>query len=434
MRKRKKLYALIAVFAVLCTACGQGKATSMRLTKTEGSVGISDSDGKDLQAVSDMGLYSGYHVDTEEKSYAWINLDSVKLAKMDVTSEVEIQKDGKNLELVVNSGSVFFNITEPLADDETLNIRTSTMSVGIRGTCGWVETSSNTIYVLEGTVECIDESGNSAKVSRGQKATAADGVEVEQMELSDIPDFVLQEERPTDGFGGNTHFVSWEESGLEDHVMEWKDEYLEAQMRGITGIYEGDIMLSDVWELTELRIWNQQGMEDISALGELTNLTSLGLRGDKLEDISALSSLVNLTFLDLNDNKITDISPLKGLVNLTVLDLGDNYELTDISALSGLTNLTGLSLFYNHKIEDISALSSLTNMAELDLFNTDISDISVLSNMTNLVSLNLGGCSNVSDISALGNLVNLTDLNLSFTDVTDFSPLDNLPKVDRTYY
>lgn len=434
MKNWKILCALTAALAVLCTACGQGKATAMRLTKTEGKVGILDSDGKDLQAVSDMGLYSGYHIDTEEESYAWINLDNVKLAKMDVTSQVEIQKDGKNLELVVNSGSVFFNITEPLADDETLNIRTSTMSIGIRGTCGWVEASNNTIYVLEGTVECMDESGNTAKVTRGQKATVADSVEVEQMELSDIPDFVLQEERPADGFGGNPHFVSWEDSGLEDHVMEWNDEYLEAWMRSITRIYEGDIMLSDVWELTELSIWNQPSMENISALGELTNLTSLSLYGNKLEDISPLSSLVNLTSLNLRDNRITDISPLKKLINLTVLDLGLNYDLRDINALSGLTNLTSLSLFYDHNIDDISALSGLTHMAELDLFNTNISDLGALSNMTNLVSLNLGGCGNVSDISALRNLVNLTDLNLNFTNVTDFSPLDNLPKVDRTYY
>lgn len=411
MRNRKRLCALIVIFAVLCTACGKGRATTMRLTKTEGDVGISDSDGNDLQAVSDMRLYSGYQIDTEKESYAWINLDNVKLTKMDVTSEVEIQKDGKDLELVVSSGRVFFNITKPLADDETLNIRTSTMSIGIRGTCGWISASSNTIYVLEGTVECVDESGNCAKVSRGQKATVAGSVDVERMELSDIPDFVLREERPADGFGGNTHFVSWEDSGLKDHVMEWNDKYLEEQMRGITKIYEGDIMLSDVWELTKLRILNQQGMENIIALGELTNLTYLELNGNQLEDISPLSRLVNLTYLDLGFNRITDLGPLKGLVNLTWLDLGNNYNLTDLSALSGLTN-----------------------MAELDLFNTNISDISVLSNMTNLVSLNLGGCDNVTDISPLRNLVNLSYLNLAFTNVTDFSPLDDLPYIDSSRY
>ena len=39
-----------------------------------------------------MGLYSGYRVDTREDSYAWIDLDSVKLTKMDEGTEVEILK------------------------------------------------------------------------------------------------------------------------------------------------------------------------------------------------------------------------------------------------------------------------------------------------------------------------------------------------------
>lgn len=50
------------------------------------------------------------------------------------------------------------------------------------------------------------------------------------------------------------YFVPWEEAGLEDHVMDWQDENLEAAMREITGIADGDIMLSDVWEITELDI------------------------------------------------------------------------------------------------------------------------------------------------------------------------------------
>lgn len=48
-------------------------------------------------------------------------------------------------------------------------------------------------------------------------------------------------------------FVSWEEAGLTDHVMDWQDEALEAAMQNITMI-DGDIMLSDVWELTALNL------------------------------------------------------------------------------------------------------------------------------------------------------------------------------------
>ena len=57
---------------------------------------------------------------------------------MDADSQAEIQKNGKDLEILVNTGSVFFHVTEPLEEDETMTIRTSSMMVGIRGTCGWV--------------------------------------------------------------------------------------------------------------------------------------------------------------------------------------------------------------------------------------------------------------------------------------------------------
>ena len=62
----------------------------------------------------------------------------MKLAKLDQDSEIAITKEGKEMEIEVKSGSLFFNATEPLADDKSMNIRTSTMIVGIRGTCGWV--------------------------------------------------------------------------------------------------------------------------------------------------------------------------------------------------------------------------------------------------------------------------------------------------------
>ena len=58
----------------------------------------------------------------------------MKLTKLDQNSEIAIQKEGKALEIEVKSGSLFFNITEPLADDETMNIRASTMLVGILNT------------------------------------------------------------------------------------------------------------------------------------------------------------------------------------------------------------------------------------------------------------------------------------------------------------
>ena len=58
---------------------------------------------------------------------------------MDTDSHIGIQKDNKHLEILVRSGGLYFHVTEPLEEDETMNIRTSNMMAGIRGTCGWIQ-------------------------------------------------------------------------------------------------------------------------------------------------------------------------------------------------------------------------------------------------------------------------------------------------------
>ena len=130
-------------------------ATNMRLTKTEGTVTITNSSGRGVSILKNLLLRSGYRIQTEKSSYAWISLDGTKLVKTDAVSDVEIRKSGKKLEVLVNEGSLFFDVTEPLKDDESLNIRTSTLVAGIRGTCGIVKTvdeNTSRLSVLEGTV------------------------------------------------------------------------------------------------------------------------------------------------------------------------------------------------------------------------------------------------------------------------------------------
>lgn len=64
---------------------------------------------------------------------------------------------GDALDLLAHSGNLFFNVTEPLAKDETMNICTATMVAGIRGTSGWVEAvdgQETQMCVLDGSVQC----------------------------------------------------------------------------------------------------------------------------------------------------------------------------------------------------------------------------------------------------------------------------------------
>lgn len=204
--------ALVALIALSCAVPALGEtAATIKMAKTEGTVTVSNSSGKDLTVRDSMRLYNGNQIATSLKSYAWMDLDDTKLCKEDASSKVELRKSGSKLEVLVKAGSVFFNVTEDLNDDETLNIRTSTMVAGIRGTSGWVRVLgpwSSEIHVLEGTVVCdvADPNTNKKKdvtVSSGEAAVltvdpSAQGegrctVTKEQFAPGDIEGYVLKE-------------------------------------------------------------------------------------------------------------------------------------------------------------------------------------------------------------------------------------------------
>lgn len=206
-RKNNSVFLLFLVFVLLLPACGSKEtAATMHLVRTEGAVSVNDTDGASVALIENLGLYSGYGVATQAASYGWIDLDEAKLAKMDEDSEVEIVKSDKLLELCVQSGGLFFNVTEPLTEDETMNIRTSTMLVGIRGTCGWVYVEDDSlmhVYLLRGKVECSVLGGDSnalasEMLTAGQVArmTLSEGtasIVVEDFSEQDIPAFVMTE-------------------------------------------------------------------------------------------------------------------------------------------------------------------------------------------------------------------------------------------------
>lgn len=465
----KRGVALLLGAALLFGSCGSdASASAMRLMRREGQVNVSDDAGAEVEPQDNLNLYSGYEVGTRRESFAWINLDDVKLTKMDQESEISIQKDGKKLEIEVRSGSLFFNVTEPLEDDETMDIRTSTIAVGIRGTCGWV--AEDAVALLEGTVT-VTAGEQSVTISAGQMAVMGpEGtLEVKKLSAEDIPAFVQEEiaddeklqeavraiqdgtlTGPDDGSGANAGgdgtegqnssatsepvFIPWAEAGLEDHVMDWKDEALAAAMAEETGITDREIMLSDVWEMRSFTPSNHgvevaKNISDISALGELINLTDLVISSDNISDISVLASLTNMTQLRLNSSNISDISVLAGLTNLTYLSL-DNCNISDISPLAGLTNLNYYLSLLGNNISDISALAGLTDLTTLRLSRNNISDISALAGLTNLTDLELNN-NNISDISALSEMTNLTNLLLGNNDIGDISALAGLTNLTR---
>jgi len=153
------LLALLFALSLLpmgALAANSAKATTLRLSSSTGTVSVTNASGKKVSVSKGMRLYSGYTTATGKGSNAYITLDSAKAAKLDASSKAGIRQSGNKLELYLASGKLFFNVKQPLASNASMNIRTSTMVAGIRGTMGWVTPTE--ICILEGqvTLTCIN--------------------------------------------------------------------------------------------------------------------------------------------------------------------------------------------------------------------------------------------------------------------------------------
>lgn len=149
------------------------RATTMKLEKTEGTVSLKTQNGTARRITSGMRLYNGNTLETKAKSHAYVSLDSAKAVKLDQSTQATLRQNGKELELLVKSGKLFFNVSQPLTEKESMNVRTSTMVTGIRGTCGIVEHVTSTtskLYLLEGKVT-LGSGENATTIQGGQTAT-----------------------------------------------------------------------------------------------------------------------------------------------------------------------------------------------------------------------------------------------------------------------
>lgn len=95
--------------------------------------------------------------------------------------------------------------------------------------------------------------GCSAGRNQGEAENETSGMEVREDQPNTLSENIGQNEpsdsdQPQNLSEQEYAFVSWEDAGLEDHVMDWQDKNLEAAMKEAVGIQERDIMLSDVCE------------------------------------------------------------------------------------------------------------------------------------------------------------------------------------------
>lgn len=141
----KKLFAYILIGAFLLQAIVPGieaaaassTAITIKLLKKEGSnIKITNASGKSISVKDGMRIYNGYTIETKKKSYVYLSLDNSKAVKLDQNTKVKIVKKGSKNEISLVNGELFFNVSQKLKSNEKMTVKTSNISMGIRGTSG----------------------------------------------------------------------------------------------------------------------------------------------------------------------------------------------------------------------------------------------------------------------------------------------------------
>lgn len=139
-------------------------ADEMRLQGYAGNISLKNQN-EEKPVVLGSRLVTGDHIETLVESNAHVVLDKAKILRVNETSQIEIAQEGKHLDIHLKMGTVFFNVTSALTEDESLEFHTNNVVTGVRGTSGIIHFESNEslemtqIVVLTGSVTGETESG-----------------------------------------------------------------------------------------------------------------------------------------------------------------------------------------------------------------------------------------------------------------------------------
>ncbi|MBO4884279.1 MAG: FecR domain-containing protein, partial [Clostridia bacterium] len=164
------VFAMILALAFCAPAQAETyEAKTMRLLHYQGSVEIFNPSGESRFVMENVRFSSGEVMQTGADGLASVGLDETKIVTLDADSRVEFIQEADHFRLNLLQGAIILDVQEKLDENESLDIQTSTMTVGIRGTLIFVseEVADNEqkvktrLGVMEGTaqIDYEDQSG-----------------------------------------------------------------------------------------------------------------------------------------------------------------------------------------------------------------------------------------------------------------------------------
>ena len=237
-------------------SAAENAAKTLKIAKMTGTVQVTDSIGKKLPTFVEMNLKNGQHVKTEAASYAWINMDDSKTAKVDQQSDVDISQQNEDLEIRLNSGDVLINITKKVSKSATVKVRSGNSVTGITGTVVLAKSvdEDQTQYVwLEGSGTCSvvnsvsgehmtvqAKAGDSVNVRTTQPTGDAPSLQVTKSGLTaeDITGGTAQELRDDPALAGRVQAAN---PGLDVQQIAQDADQIEALQAGVLQARQEDV-------------------------------------------------------------------------------------------------------------------------------------------------------------------------------------------------
>ncbi|MBR3105730.1 MAG: FecR domain-containing protein [Clostridia bacterium] len=109
-------------------------AQTMKLLRYEGNLEILDPNGDPRFVMENVRFNSGETMITGENSLASVSLDDTKIVTLNQNSRVQFIQNDSHFLLKLQEGELILDVAKKLDENQSLDIQTSTMTVGIRGT------------------------------------------------------------------------------------------------------------------------------------------------------------------------------------------------------------------------------------------------------------------------------------------------------------
>ena len=208
------------------------------------------------------------------------------------------------------------------------------------------------------------------------------------------------------------------------------------------------VHLTDCTQLTSLRIgWGDGNLvsSNLDFLAGMTDLESLDIHVYGLEDTSALANLTKLTHFTIAGGQIrADMSVLAGMTEMVELQINSSnirssyppydkngYVAPDLSFMANMSKLESAYMYFQENVNSIAGLEGAVNLRDLDMSVGGITTLEPFSSLTSLRKLELDVDASNLSLEPLRGLEKLeTFVTYSSRDFTDWSALDHVPSVD----